>query len=386
MKKLLILGPIGDFGGREIEVNIISKALKNDFEVTLFSTGYMTEKSSALQGMSNINWSCTLKNLVNDNFILSLFSKISKIINKGNLNYEAYLSNTISNFFFNVNYLIWQEIEKQLKNTDVVILCVQLTSNFLPQIVEFCHLNNVKCLVRTTGTIGEIDLTTFDFLHQVDLFIHHSAKNANNLNTQILLPYVIIDQCALNEKSLLNLVHQPTSNLRYGYIGRISEEKGIAEVADFFANKNYNFIIAGEGPQECKVQEIIKNCAYCSYIGAIENDKICNFFNQIDVLVISSYEESGPLVGLEAMAAGKLIISTNVGAMEDRLKYLKSFWFIREDLSSLQNCINEIESMSAEELRIYSSANRLKYQKEYSFHAISLKFLDVLSSKIDICE
>lgn len=377
-KKVLILGPIGDFGGREVEVNIISKALKNDFEISMFSTGYMTEKSSALQGLSNVDWGSALKILVKDNFILNLFSKISKIKNKGHLSSEAYINNPASKFFFNLDFLIWKQIEKQLKKKDVVILCVQLTTKFLPEIVNYCHLNNIKCLIRTTGTIRKIEVSEFQFLRKVNLFIHHSEKNANNLNVQIALPYEIIDQCALNEKGLLKLEHEIKRKLRYGYLGRLSEEKGIVGIADFFANKAYDFIIAGEGHQEDEVKEIIKDSTYCTYIGAIENDKICDFFNQIDVLIIASHEETGPLVGLEAMAAGKLIISTKVGAMVDRFSSLKSFWFNIENVSSLQDRINEIESLKPQEFNLLSIANRVKYEDEYSFHAIALKYQNII--------
>lgn len=381
MKKVLIAGPISDFGGREVEANIIAKALKNDFDVTLFSTGYMTHKSAALQGLANVSWGSALKNVVKNNFILNLFSKVSKIKNKGQLNSEAYINNSASKFLFNLDSLIWKQIEKQLKNTDVVILCVQLATKFLPEIVNYCHLNHIKCLIRTTGTISKIEVSEFQFLKKVDLFIHHSEKNANKLNLQIKLPYVIIDQCALNEDKLLELEHEIKGKLRYGYLGRLSAEKGIVEIAHFFANKAYNFIIAGEGLQEDEVKGVIRSSTHCSYIGAIENDKIYDFFNQIDALIIPSHEETGPLVGLEAMAAGKIIISTKVGAMEERLKdTINNFWFQIEDLSTLQQVINQIELLNLEQINKIGSELRCKYIQDYSLHATSTQYIEIVKS------
>ena len=52
--KILLIGPIGDFGGREVEVNIIARALENDFNVSILSTGYMTADSFALKNLKEI--------------------------------------------------------------------------------------------------------------------------------------------------------------------------------------------------------------------------------------------------------------------------------------------------------------------------------------------
>ena len=360
-KKVLILGPIGDFGGREVEANIIARALEHDFDVCILSTGYMTSDSFALKNLKKVKWASVSKKIVSKNPILFFLSFLSRIINKGKLKNYGYLNNLISKKIFDLDKLYQKEIEKMLKESNLVILCVQLKSKFFPEIVSFCDENKIPCLVRTTGTIREISQSEFSFLKKVNLFIHHSEANAQNLNKQINLPYSIIDQCALNEKQLLALQVKSNSDLRFGYLGRLSEEKGVLPIADFFSKTSLPLIIAGDGNQKKELLEIISNKSNCEFMGSVSNENLALFFDAIDVLIIPSHEESGPLVGLEAMAAGKIIISTKVGAMEERLRGIKSFWFDIHNLTSLQIAIEKINKLTnIEKLFVFKSEGRKK--------------------------
>ena len=62
------------------------------------------------------------------------------------------------------------------------------------------------------------------------------------------------------------------------------------------------------------------------------------------------------MVGLEAMAAGKIIISTDVGAMKDRLLGTKNdFWF---DLNTIDELNQIFEKLNTLELEIIACSNR----------------------------
>jgi glycosyltransferase involved in cell wall biosynthesis len=372
--RVCIVGPIGDFGGREVEVNIIARALEHDFDVCILSTGYMTSDSFALKNLKKVKWASVSKKIVAKNPILFFLSFLSRIINKGKRKNYGYLNNLISKKIFDLDKLYQKEIEKMLKESNLVILCVQLKSKFFPEIVSFCDENKIPCLVRTTGTIREVSQLDFSFLKKVNLFIHHSESNAENLNKQINLPFSIIDQCALNEDQLLALQVKSNSNLRFGYLGRLSEEKGVLPIADFFSKTSLPFIIAGDGNQKRQLLEIISNKSNCEFMGSVSNENLALFFDAIDVLIIPSHEESGPLVGLEAMAAGKIIISTKVGAMEERLEGLDSFWFQIENLQTLELAIRQVNSLSEPERVIFSNSLKERYLCQYSFQAISEKY------------
>lgn len=373
-KKILIIGPICDFGGREVEANIIARALEQDFDVCILSTGYMTSDSFAIKNLKKTKWGAVPQKIVANNPILCFLSFLSKIVNKGKLKNYGYLNNLISKKIFDLDKLYQKEIEKMLKESNLVILCVQLKSKFFPEIVLFCDEKKIPCLVRTTGTIREVSESDFSFLKKVNLFVHHSEANAYNLNKQINLPYSIIDQCALYEDQLLALHVKLNSDLRFGYLGRLSEEKGILPIADFFSKTSLSFIIAGDGDKKQQLLEIISDKPNCKFLGSQKNENLTLFFDAIDVLIIPSYEESGPLVGLEAMAAGKIIISTKVGAMEERLEGLHTFWFQIENIHSLELAIMQVMSFSESERVVLSNSLKERYLCQYSFYTISEKY------------
>ena len=374
MRKILIAGPFGDYGGRDVEANIIARSLEYDFEVAILSTSYMTKNSFALLGLKNTPWKSIPKELYEKYFILRCLSWLSKKINKGSNESYGYLLNSFSKKVVEIDKLYLKELKKEVGQTDIVILCVQLTTKFLKEIVLYCHEKNIPCIIRTTGTIREVKAEDFDFLRKVSLFIHHSEANANNLNKQLQLPYTVIDQCALSEKVLFKNKRLLKKPYRFGYLGRLSEEKGIVPISRYFSNTDFPFLIAGDGYQKKEVLDCINEKSNCKYIGLVSNDQIDLFFKQIDVLIIPSFEESGPLVGLEAMAAGKLIVSTKVGAMQERLKGIKSFWFTIENVSSLETCIEAINSLTENEFRQISLQIQERYKSKYSTEAIASNY------------
>lgn len=385
-KRIIIAGPIGDFGGRDIEVNIIASVLEAKYEVMVLSTIYMNDSSFALRNLQHTTWNSIPKILSEENKLIKNLSRISKFFNKGNIESYGYVINSFSKKMLDLDRLYLERIQKEILQSNLVILCVQLTTKFLPEIIAFCNQKKIPCLVRTTGTIRHIEEKDFDFLKKANLFIHHSEANAENLNNQIKLPYKVIDQCALTEKELLFLKTDKKEPLRFGYLGRLSEEKGILPVAEFFAKTDLTFVIAGDGSQKEQLLKIIKDKSNCRFIGLLKNENIGVFFNQIDVLIIPSYEESGPLVGLEAMAAGKIIISTKVGAMEERLDGLNSFWFQIEKLSTLELTISQVKFLSEYEKTRISNSLRKRYVNNYSLEAISEKYLLIINQYIKICE
>jgi len=196
-KNILIIGPIGDFGGRDVEVNIIAKALENTNNVNILSTGYITSKSFAIKDLKKIKWNSVPKILFKTNLIVNFISKISRLKNRGKLKSYGYVNNNFVKRFLNLDEKYIEILQTELNKVDIVILCVQLTTKFLKNIIEYCYEKKIPVIIRTTGTIRPFNIDEFMFLKKVNLFIHHSESNAKNLNSQIKLPYTIIDQCAL---------------------------------------------------------------------------------------------------------------------------------------------------------------------------------------------
>jgi glycosyltransferase involved in cell wall biosynthesis len=93
-----------------------------------------------------------------------------------------------------------------------------------------------------------------------------------------------------------------------GYIGRLSEEKGILNLIGAIEilriSEEINFIIGGDGPLKNQLLEYIS----ANKLG-----------DRVKLLVLPSYTEGLPNIMLEAMACETLVLATPVGAIPDYL-------------------------------------------------------------------
>ncbi len=109
-----------------------------------------------------------------------------------------------------------------------------------------------------------------------------------------------------------------------GFIGRFVEVKGIeylVRAASLLKEKNIKFLMVGDGPQKPEIESLIKS------LGLEENFVFTGFTREIpkvlaamDVFVISSTSEGLPTSLLEAMAAAKPCIVTDIGLPVENMK------------------------------------------------------------------
>lgn len=125
-----------------------------------------------------------------------------------------------------------------------------------------------------------------------------------------------------------------------GYIGRLSEEKGVSNFARAIPLvldriSNARFLICGEGQIYSELGEYSDRENLNSKVnlpGWIPHDKLPTYFNDLKLLVLPSFTEGLPNVMLEAMACGTPVLATTVGAIPDVIKDNET-GFILEDNS-----------------------------------------------------
>jgi glycosyltransferase involved in cell wall biosynthesis len=111
----------------------------------------------------------------------------------------------------------------------------------------------------------------------------------------------------------------------FGSLSRLSGEKGLGTTLSAFAqafasNPKIRLKIAGQGALEAELRNTCRKLGmeqYVEFLGYVP-DRVA-FYRDIDVFIIASQEEGGPITGVEAMAARLPIITTPVGAMPARL-------------------------------------------------------------------
>lgn len=106
-----------------------------------------------------------------------------------------------------------------------------------------------------------------------------------------------------------------------GYIGRLSEEKGtlnfVKAIPMVLEKENkITFLVGGDGQLRDEIERYISEENLedkVKLVGWIPHDEVPEHLNELKLLVIPSYTESGPIIALEAMACGTPILATQVG-------------------------------------------------------------------------
>ena len=383
-KKILLIGPISDFGGREIEVHFIASILAEHYNVQLLSSTKMSNNSSAIIRHRNFTWDSIERKIYRKNIFIKFLSWLTKFLNKRDESAINFVGNKISHRIYDFRLLYLRTIQEIILKNDLVIFCGEFKSGWLKEIVEYSSLNGIPLIFRTTGTILSTSPDLGNFFNGRNCVLIHSSSNMQALNKNDNFNSIIIDQTSVIEHKLLAINLKCVSNkLTFGFLGRFGGQKGILELLSVMGTLENTLIIAGDGPL---LNEVTSHCdknQNLNYIGKLSKEEVAIFFEKIDVLIISSYEEAGPLVGIEAMAAGKLVISTRVGATEDRLANTDNqFWFNINQPKSLERVIYKLELLSGDKRYKIKKQMREKYLSHYSNSVISSQYLNIVQKHL----
>lgn len=379
-----IIGPIGDIGGRELETGFIVKTLIDDgYNVHVTSTLNYTDNSQLFDFVNKSDVSQLNSLMVKKSLWLRFWAYVSYIRAGKSKPLSKYCSNAISRKIGYKSKAI-KILKTKVDYADVIVLCAQISSAFVKEIVEYCFEENKPVVIRTSSMIIESDKVHKTWLNKVSLFIHHSESNASRLSFLKTHNYKIIDQCTFKEDEMLAL--SPTNKFKsLLFVGRLSPEKGILEFVDFFKHygEGLDLTIIGTGDLQDKLELLCKGSTNIQLKGFVPQQEIVEFIKVSDAIIIPSIGESGPLVGLEAMASARLIISTKVGAMPDRLKGLSNqFWFNIDRGESFKKVVEKIRTMIPEQIETIALENRKRYLANYNRNNLENVYKSVIFSLI----
>ena len=105
-------------------------------------------------------------------------------------------------------------------------------------------------------------------------------------------------------------------------IGRLEKVKGFDLLITSWKNIKTNLVIVGSGQEKQNLKNLINQNNLSTRIKIIDNvqrDELINFYKNASVLIISSRDEGGPRVALEALFLEIPVLSTDVGHMSNIL-------------------------------------------------------------------
>lgn len=223
-----------------------------------------------------------------------------------------------------------------------------------------CWKQLVKAVSTADATIT-IDKNTYKILKPY-------AREIKYINNPI-----DVDEYKKYEKSETNTIF---------YLGWIVKTKGVEELLSAFAifNENhgcqYSLEMVGPGNGEY-IAELKRNykCSHVNLTGEVDHEEAMRRLARAKALVLPSYSEGFPNVILEAMALGKCIIATEVGAIPEMLKGEVGI-LIRPH--SAEEIISALEQIKDDELvqRCGENANRRVVQ-EYDIGRTFEKYKEI---------
>lgn len=194
----------------------------------------------------------------------------------------------------------------------------------------------------------------------------------------------ILPNTVLESSHTFKKVHTP---LVFGALGRLHPVKGFDVLLNSLAilknsGRSFKCLIAGSGEEEQKLKQQAHDLNLDSQVefSGWVNDK-SDFFNKIDVFVLSSRSDNMPLAVLEALAYSKPIVSTKCIGPVEVLKNLTN-----TELAEVENPQSLAEVMqkfidSPQLIEPLAKEGNLLFNQHYSLAAFTAK-LGVILQKV----
>lgn len=199
-----------------------------------------------------------------------------------------------------------------------IILCLAASS---PKMID-----SGKNINRVDKITKFLEITNYRLSNKIVLYSPNLIKewNLEKYNTKILIAHEhFLDFNAFKIKKKLN----ERENL-IGYIGRLSEEKGILNFIKAIpiileTGKDIKFFLGGDGQLKNYIMKYLEENKLnnkIKLVGWIPHKDLINYLNELKLIVLPSYTEGLPNIMLEAMACGTPILASSVGAIPDVIK------------------------------------------------------------------
>lgn len=251
---------------------------------------------------------------------------------------------TYSLNFFNKNILsTMNKLKKIIKENDISIihahdntasLLAFLTKKFfMLKLKVVSHIHNCYPWLKANGVNKKIDKFIRNKYDQniacgkiVYDFYKENSDYLKDENIKVISNAIDVDEISNSLKSDKAEIKELKNKKVIGFVGRLSEQKGIIpfikEIAKHKEKFNDSiFLIVGSGEQEGEVKQLLQELNLEKYFyltGFQEN--INKYYGMMDIYFLPSLYEGLPMALLEAMAYKKPIVSMNVGSIGEIIK------------------------------------------------------------------
>jgi glycosyltransferase involved in cell wall biosynthesis len=172
-----------------------------------------------------------------------------------------------------------------------------------------------------------------------------------------------------------------------GYIGRLNVEKGILNLIEAIPNvltklNDVSFLVGGDGPLRGEIEEYFHKYNLnnkIEFVGWIPHENLPKYLNDLKLIVIPSYSETGPQIMLEAMSCGTPVLVTSVGIAPDVITDSETGFIMKNNSPEYiaRNIIRALEHPNLEEISMNA---RTTVKKEFTYEAAVEKYKKIFEN------
>lgn len=254
-----------------------------------------------------------------------------------------------------------------------LIKLIWLIYRFQPDIVNLHYLGMTGLFILIAQKVFRFRLIVSLHGGDVDGEPHHSRfnlwrfravlHNATSITTcsyylltQVLelTPDVTPKSHVIHNGVDMNLFLKANPNIHlHPYIvgvGQLVRHKGFDMLISAFARvvndcPGYDLLIAGEGPERVALQKQIEDEELEKHVlllGNLEREQVAQLMCGSQAVVIPSRREPFGIVGIEAMASGRVIIATRIGGLVEALNNAEVIWIEPGHDASLSDALRQV--------------------------------------------
>lgn len=185
-------------------------------------------------------------------------------------------------------------------------------------------------------------------------------------------------------------IKPPKDNIELLIIGRLTEKKGIdiAIKAVYLLRKvglNCKLTIVGNGELKRELQELVSDLCLgksVAFSGWVDQSHIQVFIREADIIIQPSKtatngdQEGIPVSLMEALASGKLVISTWHSGIPELIRHNYNGWLVHEgDEKGLAHIIHKVTTLPLEEKKNISKNARLTIARDFNIDILNQQLI-----------
>lgn len=148
------------------------------------------------------------------------------------------------------------------------------------------------------------------------------------------------------------------------FVGRLSEEKGLAVLIEAANQARQHVTVVGDGP----LVERARQCSWLNLKGHCSREQVLELMAQSRALIVPSlWYENMPRTIIEAYSCGLPVIASDIGALKEMVPASTTGWrFPAGDAAALAERLGHVASLGVDEILAFKQRAKAEYFSKYT--------------------